>query len=86
MYIKTENNGIINTHHFDRIDIYSENNGSYTLRAYTNPMPEAINAESLIIAVFENRAEADSALHNLFEALSSCQNTWTPKKLEEISA
>ena len=83
MYIKTENNGIINTHHFNKIDVYSEENGTYTLRAYTNPIPESINVESLIIAVFDNKAEADSALLNLFEALSSCKNTWTPEKLEE---
>lgn len=82
MYIKTENYGIINTHHFDRIDVYSEGKGSYTIRAFTNPIPDSINAESLIIAVFDNKTETDSALLNLFDALSSCQNTWDPGNLK----
>lgn len=83
MYIKTENNGIINTHHFDRIDIYAETDGSYTLRAFTNPLPESIDTESLIISVYDKKADADDALSHLFKSLTLGERTWDPSTVTE---
>lgn len=79
MYIKTENNGIINTHHFDRIDVYAEIDGTYTLRAFMNPFPESIDTESLIISIYDKKAIADEALSHLFKSLTLGERTWDPK-------
>ena len=83
MYIKTENNGIINTHHFDRIDVYAETDGSYTLRAFMNPLPESIEVESLIVSTYDKKSDADEALSHLFKFLTFGERTWDPSTVSK---
>jgi hypothetical protein len=83
MYIKTENNGIINPHHYDKIDVYAETDGSYTLRAFMNPLPESIDTESLIISTYNKKADADDALLHLFKSLTSGERTWDPSAVSD---
>ena len=78
MYIKTQNKGIINTLHFDRIDVYKESDDSYSIRAYTNPIPNSIDHESIAIAKFDKREDAYNSFLNLWNSLMSQAKTWSP--------
>lgn len=85
MYIKTKNKGIINTLHFDRIDVYRESDDSYSIRAYTNPIPNSIDHESIIIAKFDKREDAYFTYVNLWNSLMSQDTTWSPDSVSCFS-
>ena len=82
MYIKPEDNEIINLNHYPRVVLYPDK-GRFQLCAVIKPdMTSDTVADSyrkIIIALFENDEEARLALDDLYSSISGNKPTWDAK-------
>ena len=85
MYITTENNGIINSDNYPRIDVYSDDN-TYVLCAFTERDPDQSDPKQRIsIAVYNEKVNAYYALIHLYRYLDMEKNTWDSKNVPLFS-
>ena len=85
MYITTEDNGIINSDNYPRIDVYSDDD-TYLLCAFTERDPDQSDPKQRIsIAVYNEKVNADYALIHLYRSLDMEKNTWDSKNVPRFS-
>ena len=79
MYIKTEDNEIINLNHYPRVVLYPDK-GRFQLCAIIKPDITSDTVDDsyrkIIIALFENDEEARLALDDLYSSISDSRPTW----------
>ena len=79
MYIKTEDNELINLNHYPRIVLYPDK-GNFQLCAVIKPdmKPDTLADpyRKVVIAVFENDEEARAALDDLYSSIATGKPAW----------
>ena len=85
MYITTQENGIINSDNYPRIDVYSDDD-TYVLCAFTERDPDQSGPKQRIsIAVYNEKVNAYYALVHLYRSLDMEKNTWDSKNVSLFS-
>ena len=75
MYIKTEENKIINLNHYRSIEVYGTDDGYYLLRAIRSVgFEDKTKSESII--TFDDEEKATKALDDLFVQIDDGRTTW----------
>lgn len=83
MYVKTENHIIINISHFRSIEV-SGTQGNFKIQAIRSSKNSERVHEN--IAEFDEKVDADYALHNLFEAIADDKAVWNVNTVKSLSA
>ena len=82
MFIKTENNGIINLNLYPRIGVFSQHNRKpYFLCAFTKLIPGSEH-ERINIAKFDEEADVNYAICSLLKAIDSGESVWDPSAIK----
>ena len=87
MFIMTENNRIVNLNCYPSITIETDRGepNKYILRAISGTDSEGVLL-GYPIATFNEKADADYAFYNLFEAMTAEKPTWNAKTTEPLSS
>lgn len=83
MFIKTENNGIININHYPRIGVYSQyNREPYYLCAFTKQSPGDETHNKINIVQFNEEADVNYALCSLIKSVDAGESIWDPNDIK----
>ena len=86
MFIKTENNGVINLNHYPRIGVYSQyNRDPYFLCAFTKQTSGGEHHERINIAKFSEEADVNYAICSLLNAIDAGESIWDPQAISSFS-
>ena len=83
MYIKSENDGIINLHHYPRVGVFSQyNRQPYYLCAFTQQTLGGEYNEKINIATFDEEVDANYAICSLLKAIDTSESIWDPSAIK----
>ena len=84
MYVITKMSGIINLDCYPRVDVFTKNN-IHLLCAFSRLDARAVPQDGIVIAEFDNRADADYTFRNLCEVIAANRSTWNVSTVELLS-
>ena len=84
MYVKTEDNKIINLSHYRSVEVYGTDDGCYVLRAILSIGFEN-QSKYDDIASFKEKVDADYAFSDLFKSIVDSRSPWNVNTVKSLS-